>query len=128
MNSVHAFEKHEGFLIIHITGTYDYWEFLKYPKIIRNQCIKDKKDKVLVDVSEMAFGKVPLIEQFFLSENLAEVFRNRIKIAVLWNGEYNSHFFQSVATNRSALLKMFRSYKKAEIWLLHDLENEPHNQ
>ena len=108
-----------------ITGNYNYWDVIKYPKIIRNQCLKNRIFKVLVNASELRVGDMPIVEQFFLGEHIAEVLRDHIKMAIVWKGLYHSRFLQSVATNRSALLRIFRSAKNAEIWLVHDKENEP---
>jgi len=81
--------------------------------------------KILVDLRDLEIVKMPVVEQFFIGEHIAEVFKDHIKIAIVWNGLYHSRFFQSVATNRAALLRVFRSEKNAEIWLLRDKENEP---
>lgn len=42
-----------------ITGDYSYEDFIKYPKIIRNECLKKKKYRVLVDVIQVAKTKIP---------------------------------------------------------------------
>lgn len=110
---------------MNISGDYHYWDLIKYPKIIRNHCLKEKIFKVLVNTRELEIGNMPIVEQFFLGEHIAEVLRDHIKIAIVWHGLYRSRFFQSVATNRTALLRVFRSVKNAEIWLIHDKENEP---
>ncbi len=108
-----------------ISGKYNYWDIIKYPKIIRNECLKEHIFKVMVNATKLNVGEMPIVEQFFLGEHIADVLRDHIKLAVVWQGLYHSRFLQSVATNRSALLRIFRSVKNAEIWLLHDKENEP---
>jgi len=125
MYTRYCLEKRKEFLEMSISGEYDYWDLVKYPKIIRNQCLKEQVFKILVDVREMEIGRMPIVEQFFIGEHIAEVLKDHIKIAIVWNGMYHSRFFQSVATNRAALLRVFRSEKNAEIWLLKDKENEP---
>lgn len=110
---------------MNITGEYNYWDIIKYPKIIRNQCLKERIFKILVNTSKLTVGDMPIVEQFFLGEHIAEVLRDHIKLAIVWKGPYRSRFIQSVATNRSALLRIFRSVTNAEIWLVHDKENEP---
>ena len=82
-------------------------------------------DEPRINLKDLTVKEIPIVDQFFLGEHLAEVLRDHIKIAVVWHGIHNSRFFQSVATNRSALLRVFRSLKNAEVWLLHDKENEP---
>ena len=125
MYSRYSFENKKEYLVLKITGDYNYWDLIRYPKIIRNHCLKERKFKVLVDTSKLLIGEMPIVEQFFLGEHVAEVLRDHIKLAIVWTGLYHSRFFQSVATNRSALLRVFRSVKNAEIWLIHDKENEP---
>lgn len=125
MQSRYALEKRNGYLAMNISGEYHYWDLIKYPKIIRNNCIKEHLFKILVDTRELAIGKMPIVEQFFIGEHIAEVLKDQIKIAIVWNGLYHSRFFQSVATNREALLRVFRSVENAEIWLMRDRENEP---
>ena len=110
---------------MNIIGKYHYWDLIKYPKIVRNQCLKSRTFKILINARQLVITDMPIVDQFFLGEHLAEVLRDHIKIAIVWNGIHNSRFFQAVATNRSALLRVFRSEKNAEIWLLHDKENEP---
>ena len=108
-----------------ISGEYNYWDLIKYPKLIRNHCLKTRVFKILVNVTELAIKDMPVVEQFFIGEHIAEVLRDHIKMAVVWKGLYHSRFFQSVATNRSALMRIFRTERNAEIWLLRDKENEP---
>ena len=125
MYSRYSFTKNKEYLVMVISGKYNYWDMIKYPKIIRNQCLKERIFKVMVNATELNVGEMPIVEQFFLGEHIADVLRDHIKLAVVWQGLYHSRFLQSVATNRSALLRIFRSVKNAEIWLLHDKENEP---
>jgi hypothetical protein len=125
MHTRFSLKKRKEFLEMNISGEYQYWDLIKYPKIIRNQCLKERVFKILVDLRELEIGQMPIVEQFFIGEHIAEVLKDHIKIAIVWNGLYHSRFFQSVATNRAALLRMFRSEKNAEIWLLRDMENEP---
>ncbi|MGB5691521.1 MAG: hypothetical protein WBM43_02835 [Flavobacteriaceae bacterium] len=125
MYTRYSLEQRKEFLEMNISGEYQYWDLIKYPKIIRNQCLKVHVYKILVDLRDMEIRQMPVVEQFFIGEHIAEVFKDHIKIAIVWNGLYHSRFFQSVATNRAALLRVFRSEKNAEIWLLRDKENEP---
>ncbi len=125
MYTRYSLQKRKEFLEMNISGDYQYWDLVKYPKIIRNQCLKAGVFKILVDLKQLEITRMPIVEQFFIGEHIAEVLKDHIKIAIVWNGLYHSRFFQSVATNRAALLRVFRSEKNAEIWLLRDKENEP---
>lgn len=108
-----------------ITGDYSYEDFIKYPKIIRNECLKEKKYRVLVDVIQVAKSKIPIVELFFLGERIANVLRDHIKMALVCDGEKHNRFLQKVATNRNALIRTFVSEVNARIWLTHDHEDEP---
>ena len=127
MYSRHSFKNKKEYLVIKITGDYNYWDLIRYPKLIRNQCLKERVFKVLVDATDLIIGDMPIVEQYFLGEHIADVLRDHIKLSVVGTGLYHSRFFQSVATNRSALLRVFRSARNAEIWLIYDKENEPMN-
>jgi len=125
MGSLYLIEKEENYLVMTISGDYSYADFIKYPKIIRNQCLKEKKYKILVNVIQVVKTEIPLVELFFLGEHIAEILRDHIKLALVWDGENYNRFLQKVATNRLALIRTFESNENAKIWLIHDREDEP---
>ena len=125
MGNLYAIEKERKFLAMTISGEYSYADFIKYPKIIRNECLKEKKYKILVNVIQVVKTDIPLVELFFLGEHIANVLRDEIKIALVWDGEKHNRFLQKVATNRLALIRTFKSDYNARIWLMHDREDEP---
>lgn len=125
MGSLYTIEKEENYLVMTISGDYSYVDFIKYPKIIRNQCLKEKKYKILVNVIQVIKTEIPLVELFFLGEHVANVLRDHIKLALVWDGENHNRFLQKVATNRLALIRTFESDENAKIWLIHDREDEP---
>ncbi len=110
-----------------ISGQYDYWDFIQYPKVILRKCKSENIFKVLVDCIPVKYTEIPTIEMFFLGESLAEVLRDRVKLACVWNTNEQEAFLEQVATNRAANFRMFHSIKIAELWLLHDKEEEPSN-
>lgn len=125
MGSLYSFEKENNYLVMTITGDYSYEDFIKYPKIIRNECLKEKKYKILVNVIQVVKTKIPLVELFFLGEHIANVLRDHIKLALVWDGETHNRFLQKVANNRQAMIRTFESEVNAKIWLMHDHEDEP---
>lgn len=127
MNSSYTFKNKADFLVMAIDGSYDYWDFIKYPKVILRKCQSAKIFKVLVDLIPVSYTELPTIELFFLGETLAEVLRDRVKIALVWKGNEQEQFLELVATNRAANMRVFDSIKIAEYWLLHDKEGEPSN-
>ena len=127
MRSSYTFKDKDEFLVLTIKGDYDYWEFIKYPKIIRKKCEELKKYKVLVDLILVKYKEIPTIELFFLGEILADTLRDKIKMALVWTGKDEKLFLQAVANNRAACLRIFDITKTAEFWLLYDREDEPLN-
>ena len=109
--------KRQGFLEMTIQGTYDYWEFLEYPDLIRRACNDHNCDKILIDVTPVRAQEVALIELFFLGERSAKVFQDKFMLALVWKKESLSDFLVDVATNRSAKLKVFDDPKMAQYWL-----------
>jgi len=125
MHSSYTFKDKGDFLVLTIKGDYDYWEFIKYPKIIKKKCEDLKNNKVLVDLVPVKYNEIPTIELFFLGEILADTLRDKIKMALVWTGKDEKLFLQAVANNRAACLRIFDIIKTAEFWLLYDREDEP---
>lgn len=121
------FRDKSEFLVLTIKGDYDYWEFIKYPKIIKKKCEELQNYKVLVDLILVKYKEIPTIELFFLGEILADTLRDKIKMALVWTGEDEKLFLQAVANNRAACLRIFEITKTAEFWLMYDREDEPLN-
>jgi hypothetical protein len=127
MSSRYSFEAGNGYLVMRIAGSYDYWDFIQYPKIIRTECEARGIFRILVDVVAVTYLELPTLELFFLGEKVAEVLRDRIKIALVWHGGARDNFLQTVAANRAAAIRIFESTDTARIWLLYDHEDEPFN-
>ena len=125
MRSRYTFKNKGEFLVMTISGAYYYWDFIKFPKIILKTCEAQKTNKVLVDLVLVTYKDIPTIELFFLGEILAETLRDKIKMAIVWAGDDQKNFLQTVATNRAACLRIFDLTKTAEFWLLYDKEDEP---
>jgi hypothetical protein len=119
MVSSFSFVLHQEYLELSIQGTYDYWEFLEYPKRLRAACDEHQCDKALVDLSPVKAKEVALIELFFLGEEIARELGEKIKLALIWKRESLSDFLVDVATNRNANLKVFDNPKMAAYWLTH---------
>ena len=110
-----------------ISGSYDYWDFIQYPKIILRKCQSEDVYKVLVDLVPITYTEIPTIEIFFLGETVAEILRDRVKLALVWVGDSRDELLELVAVNRAANVRIFDSTKMAELWLLQDPEGEPSN-
>jgi len=127
MNSSYVFKNKLQFLVMTISGRYDYWDFIQYPKIILRKCQSETVYKVLVDLVPVTYTEIPTIEIFFLGETVAEVLRDRVKLALVWVGDNRDQLLELVAVNRAANVRIFESTKVAEMWLLQDQEGEPSN-
>ncbi|MCX2719493.1 hypothetical protein [Lentiprolixibacter aurantiacus] len=127
MNSTYAFKNKVQFLVMSIDGIYDYWDFIKYPKVILRKCQSAQVYRVLVDLIPVSYTELPTIELFFLGEIIAEVLRDKVKLALVWKGKEEEQFLEQVATNRAANMRIFDSVKIAEYWLLHDHEVQTSN-
>ena len=125
MHSTYTFKNKVHFLVMSIDGVYDYWDFIKYPKIILRKCQSAQVYKVLVDLIPVSYTDLPTIELFFLGETMAEILRDKVKLALVWKGNEQEQFLELVATNRAANMRVFDSVKIAEYWLLHDHEDQP---
>jgi hypothetical protein len=120
MVSSYSITSKKDYLVLTITGQYNYWEFIRYPDEILQDCKEWKIYKVLVDLRPLKAKDVSMIELFFLGEKIAHVFKNTVKLALVWKKQSLSEFMVDVATNRSASLKVFDSEKRASFWLLND--------
>lgn len=127
MKCSYRFKETDTYLEMEITGPYDYWEFINFPEIIRRKCKALQTFKIIVDVIEVTYVELPILELFFLGEKLAEKLRDRIKIALLWHGDTRDYFLQNVAANRAASIRIFHTPEDAMDWLLFDHEDEPFN-
>jgi len=125
MGSRYTLEEQQGYLVMRISGPYDYWDFLQYPDLIRKCCESAGVYRILVDVVAVTYAELPTIELFFLGEKVAEVLRDQIKIALVWHGDTKDNLLQMVAANRAASIRIFETTETAALWLLYDHEDEP---
>ena len=108
------------YLVITVTGLYQYWDFIKYPDHILDTCNTHGIYKVLVDVRLVKAEDIAMIELFFIGEKIADVLTTKVKLAIVWKKESLSEFLVDVATNRSAFLRVFETPQRAEFWLLNN--------
>ena len=101
-------------------GEYDYSELIKYPSIILEKCNQEQIFKILIHRLDYVPKEHPVIEQFFLGENLAEVLRDKVKVAMVRSKEAPNRLIETVAINRAGYVKMFNDMEKAKEWLLMD--------
>lgn len=118
MKSRHLFENQQDFLVMRITGTYNYWEFIHFPTLLRKKCETLSRYKVLVDLLKVRYSEPTTLELFMLGEKLAEELRNCTKIAFLLNRKFHA-LFPSEVPGIGAVAS-FDSTLKAKQWLNND--------
>ena len=123
--SSYALVQGKGYNLMNLYGTYDYWDFIQYPGIILDYSIKTSTYKIIVNVIPVQYTEVSTLELFLLGEGLAEVLRDRVKMALVWNINQQDGLLERVAVNRAACMQVFPSLEEARLWLLLDQEQEP---
>lgn len=111
-------EKDGQQFILELTGSYNFKEAVEQFDDIGNYYNNNKFNKLLIDLSEIE-GNIPIIDRF----NLGEIFVKKLapldKTAIISNQSLASpdNFFQTVARNRGANVKIFMDKKEASDWL-----------
>ena len=118
MKSHYYFENENGHLCMHISGEYDFDDFKNYLKIIYAKCESEGIYRMLFNALGVAGIDISTIERYFLGVEAAEQLHFKVKLAVVWQKEYITHFGETVAVNRGALVKVFDNVVEARKWLL----------
>lgn len=121
MKSSFCFTSNGTYLTLVISGQYDKEDFLSYPKLILEECEKQKGDKILVDGSNLRGTNIPNMDRFFIAENIANLLRHKVKLAVVWPKQHINKFAETVAVNRGISMIVVDTVDAAHRWLLNDL-------
>ena len=121
MKSNYLFEKHDNYITLVISGEYDKDDFLLYPKLILEKCEKENVDKILVDGSTLSGTNLPTMDRFFIAENIANLLRARVKLAVVWPKQHINRFAETVAVNRGSSMIVVDTLGAAHKWLLSEV-------
>lgn len=119
MESSYLFEDRQDFLVMRITGTYRYWEFIQYPTLLRKECEALSCYKVLVDMLQVRYSEPTSLEQFILGEKIYKDLKDCIKIAFLVDRK--SYIICTSKTAEIASLACFDTALRAKQWLRDDL-------
>lgn len=122
MKNSYSFENKTDYLLMTVSGNYDYWNFVEFPKHILQMCESENVYRVLINGLNVNPEELPVIERFFMAEQAAEILRNRVKLAIVWHKDYIDGFMETVAINRAGLLRIFGNAEAAKIWLLDNSE------
>ena len=103
MKNQFIFEARDDYLLLRITGTYDFKEFLALPDLIKARCEEEKVFKVLMNASNVKAGNLSTADRYFLGEKLALELRSRYAVAVVWPPEYIDKFAETGLTPEPAI-------------------------
>lgn len=80
---------------------------------------KYKCQKILVDLRKL--DKIPPITELYeLGEKAAQLWKYKLKVAIVTQPEAITGFFENVLVNRGAQSRVFPSFEEAEKWLLQN--------
>ncbi len=119
MKSKYSFEKKEEYLYLIISGEYDKRDFLSYPKMIKEECEKEKIYKVLLDALALKGTNAPKMDRFFIGEEVAKTLGPGIKLAAAWPEKDIDKLAEIVAINRGGNIYVHGDLETAKDWLLN---------
>ncbi len=125
LKCTYTFENKRDHLVLKITGSYIFQDFIKMPEIILQACESHENYKVLLLGEELKDTDASTIDRFFIGEKIAEVLRSKVKLAVVWPPDHMTKLTENVAVNRAAYMRMFVEPIEAKKWLLDKDAREP---
>ena len=108
--------------MMRVSGEYDYRNMIEFPKAILQATQESGIDRVLINGLGVKAEELPVIERFFMAEKAAEMFRQEIKLAIVWHPQLIDGFMEAVAQNRAGLMRLFGTEEEALAWLLDNRE------
>ena len=115
--SSYTLETRSDYIVMRITGVYNSRQFLGYPQIMLDACLKADVKKILVDATLVDFSNLSTMERFFLGEEIASVVSNKVAIALVVPEQIITHFSETVAVNRGAKIFVAFNTERAVEWL-----------
>jgi hypothetical protein len=61
------------------------------------------------------------MDRFFIAENIANLLRARVKLAVVWPKQHINRFAETVAVNRGSSMIVVDTIDAAHRWLLSEV-------
>jgi hypothetical protein len=113
-----------AYLHFKVDGLYHFQDFIKFPKIILKHSKATGINRTLFNGSLLKNSDISIIDRFFLGEMIAEVLRNKVKLAIVWPTKDRTKFIEIVTANRAAHIKVAVSAQTALRWLMIDGEAE----
>lgn len=109
-------EQRDGYIYVEYDEEYSIEVFVSTSKQVFDLCQKENYKKVLVNVTNMP-GKVRTFQRFEIGVQGSLIFRNLIKVAVLYRKEEIDWFAETVSKNRGLNAKIFSEMNEATEWL-----------
>ncbi len=109
-------EQRNRYIYVEFDEEYSIEVFVSISKQVFDLCQTENHKKVLVNVTNMP-GKVNTLQRFELGMQGAMIFRNLIKIAVVYRKEEIDWFAETVSKNRGLNARIFSQMDKAMEWL-----------
>lgn len=109
-------ERRNGYLYLKYSEPYHLEKFITISRQVYNICLAENYHKVLVDISNMP-GKIKTMERFTIGVEGALIFREKVKIAVLYRPEEIDKFAETVGVNRGLNGRIFSDIDGALKWL-----------
>ena len=109
-------EQRDGYIYVQYDEEYSFDVFISISKQVFDLCQKENYKKVLVNVTKMP-GKVRTFQRFEIGVQGSLIFRNLIKVAVLYRKEEIDWFAETVSKNRGLNAKIVSQMDEALKWL-----------
>ena len=116
-------EQRDNYIYVEYDEEYSIDVFVSTSKQVFDFCQAKNYRKVLVNITNMP-GKVRTIQRFEIGVQGSLIFRNLIKVAVLYRKEEIDWFAETVSKNRGLNAKIFSDLDKAMEWL--EVEKHSH--
>lgn len=113
-----------GYLVIAVEGDYEIGDMKRMIQGLMVESEKRGFDRALVDISKIE-GPIKQFDRFLIGQHAAELWRPRLRVAVVYRAEEINRFTEEVATSRGANMRIFPDVESALHWLMEDLPDTP---
>ncbi|HUN55589.1 MAG TPA: hypothetical protein VMU29_10580 [Smithella sp.] len=111
-----SFKVFDNYLKIHISGGNPYPEIHEILMHIKR--LAEENDRTRIFINAWDLSDVPDMEKFYIGEQGAKMFGNKIKFALLRKPEHINKFTENVVVNRGGRLFIVSDEQEALRWLL----------
>jgi len=110
-----SFKDEDGYLNVHASGQWDLKSKNKID-IIRDEADRRGFNKIFLDIRDISKPETEMI-RFETGKEMAKVWKQRFRVAILGRHEMINRFAETVAKNRGALVTIFTEESEALEWL-----------